>query len=157
MPGPRMVLPALEGGEVDAESFRGEWVILNFFARWSPGTVKEIPDLVALQEEFGAEGVRVVGISVDERGRSALGDFVQRMGMTYPVLLGSIEAGNDFGGLESIPTTFILDRDWNLINRHTGQISREVVRRELRALLDEEARRLRQKAARDAARQRNEP
>lgn len=152
MPGPRLVLPSLEGEEVDAERWRGEWVVLNFFARWSPGTIREIPDLVALQEEFASEGVRVVGVSVDETKGPVLREFVERMRMDYPVLVGSIETGNDFGGLESVPTTFILDRDWNVINRHTGQISREVVRHELRALLAEEARRREQKAAREAAR-----
>ncbi|GAB4239360.1 MAG: hypothetical protein OHK005_00740 [Candidatus Methylacidiphilales bacterium] len=151
MPGPRLVLPSLSGEEVNAEEWRGDWVLLNFFARWSPGTIKEIPDLIALDEEFAGEGVRVVGISVDEVKGPVLQGFVERMGIRYPVLIGSIETGNDFGGLDSIPTTFILDRDWNVINRHTGQISKDAVRRELRALLAEEARLAEQKAAREAA------
>ncbi len=152
MPGPRLELPSLSGEAVNAESLKGNWVLLNFFARWSPGTIKEIPDLLALEEEFAGDGVRVVGISVDDVPGPVLKAFVERMRMNYPVLVGSIETGNDFGGLDSVPTTFIMDRDWNVINRHTGQISQEAVRHELRALLAEEARMAQQKAARDAAR-----
>lgn len=154
-PAPQISLKNLEGQEVSSREWAGRWVILNFFARWSPGSVKEIPDLLLLQNEFGSEGVQVVGVSVDEAPTGVIREFLEKMNVTYPVLLGNIEAGNDFGGLDRVPTTFLIDRNWNVVNRFTGQVAYDEVRLELRAHLQEEERRRKQQEARQTARSGN--
>jgi cytochrome c biogenesis protein CcmG, thiol:disulfide interchange protein DsbE len=116
---------ALDGGEVDLSSFRGDVVLLNIWATWCLPCVREMPALQRLHEELRPQGLRIVAVSVDAP-RGALGAFGQpggdvvefrdRFGLTFDVLhdpTGDIQSRFQVNGL---PTTFLIDRD-GLIRR----------------------------------------
>jgi peroxiredoxin len=118
-PAPPLRLTSLQGEEVDRESHRGRVILVNFWATWCPPCVEEMPSLERLHRTLGAEGLVVLGVSVDEDGR-ALQDFVKRARVTFPIL-------RDPGGRKAAaawrttgwPETFVIDG--------TGRIVRKVI------------------------------
>ena len=118
-PAPPLRLPALQGGEVALESYRGRVVLVNFWATWCPPCVEEMPSLERLHRALGGEGLVVLGVSVDQDG-AALESFVRRAGVTFPMLRdpggrGPTAAWRTTG----YPETFVLDG--------TGKIVRKIV------------------------------
>jgi len=143
MPAPHFNLRDLDGSMVSSASFYGKIVILNFWASWSPGSVREMPEWVALQAEFGPKGVTFVGINVDNEGAEVARPFAEKRKVNYPILMGNMDLGNDFGGLDGIPSTFVIDRDWNMINRYTGMVTPDLIRAEIVALLRQDVQKTR--------------
>jgi peroxiredoxin len=117
---PPLRLDALQGGEVDRESYRGRLVLVNFWATWCPPCVEEMPSLQRLHQALGPEGLVVLGVSVDEQG-GALQDFVKRAGVTFPIL-------RDPGGRKAAtawrttgwPETFVLDGRGRIVRKIVG-------------------------------------
>jgi peroxiredoxin len=120
---PEFKLPRLAGGEpFDSSAFKGKIVVLNFFTSWSPGSAAELPRLQAIQDEFSKDGIMVVAVSLDELdGRDAM-VLVENSGISLPVLLGKPGIREKFGGIEAIPSTFVLDPQGNMVNRFTGPV-----------------------------------
>ncbi len=130
---PAFSLPDLKGREVPLSDFRGKVVVLDFWATWCPPCKREIPDFIDLQRKYGPQGLQIVGIALDEPEKVA--DFVRQNGMDYPVLMGSDEVAARYGGIEGIPTTFLIDRDGKIVNRFEGFRPKSVFEEEIRKLL----------------------
>jgi len=130
---PGFALPDLNGNSVSLAEFRGKVVVLDFWATWCPPCRREIPDFINLQAEYGSQGLQVVGIALDEPEK--VHTFARQNGMNYPVLLGSDEVSMRYGGIEGIPTTFIIDRRGRIANRFEGFRPRAVFEEEIKKLL----------------------
>ena len=119
-PAPPLRLPALQGGEVDRESFRGRVVVLNFWATWCPPCVEEMPSLERLHRALAGEGVVVLSVSVDEDG-AALQRFVEKAGVTFPVLRDPGARGPAaVWRTTGYPETFILDGSGRIVRKIVG-------------------------------------
>ncbi|HEY5768879.1 MAG TPA: TlpA disulfide reductase family protein, partial [Terrimicrobium sp.] len=123
-----------EGKLVKSSDFDGKIVILNFWATWCPPCKAEIPGFIELQKEYGAKGLVVVGVSMDEKGPSVVKEFMARFGVNYPVVMGNVKIMQDFGG-QGLPTTFIIDRSGSIVARHVGFASKDAFEKELVPLL----------------------
>lgn len=130
---PAFTLPDLNGKSVSLADFRGKGVVLNFWATWCPPCKKEIPDFIDLQKEYGSKGVVIVGIALDQKDKVQA--FVEKNGMNYPVLLGDEAITVKYGGIQGIPTTFIIDKKGNILNRFEGYRPRTVWESEIKKLL----------------------
>jgi len=130
---PAFTLTNLDGKSVSLSDFRGKVVVLDFWATWCPPCRREIPDFIDLQKEYGSQGVQVVGIALDEPDKVQA--FARQNGMNYPVLLGSDEISMRYGGIEGIPTTFIIDKSGKIVNRFEGFRPRQVFETEIKKLL----------------------
>lgn len=130
---PAFTLTDLDGKSVSLADFRGKVVVLDFWATWCPPCKREIPDFIDLQKEYGSQGVQIVGIALDEPDKVSA--FAQQNGMNYPVLLGSNEVSMKYGGIEGIPTTFIIDKSGKIINKFEGFRPRQVFETEIKKLL----------------------
>ena len=117
-----MRLPDLKGQDQALSQWRGQVLVVNFWATWCVPCREEIPGFVRLQARYGARGLKFVGIAIDDVAK--VGDFVREFGINYPVLAGSLEtlelmrhAGNRAGVL---PYTLVIDRKGNLVAREPG-------------------------------------
>jgi thiol-disulfide isomerase/thioredoxin len=134
-PAPDWKLTGLDGKTVKFSDFRGKVVILNFWATWCMPCRIEIPDLAELQKQYGDKGLAIVGVSLDEQGPEVVKKFMKQFQMTYLVVIGNEKIVAAYGGIEGIPTTFVIGRDGRIVSRHIGFAEKEVLEREIRSLL----------------------
>jgi thiol-disulfide isomerase/thioredoxin len=126
-----------DGQPVKLSDFKGKVVILDFWATWCPPCKAEIPGFIALQKQYAAQGLTVVGVSLDTAGAAVVKSFMKRTGMNYPVVIGDDKIAGDYGGISAIPTTFVLDRTGNIVSSHQGFASQVVFESEIRPLLEQ--------------------
>jgi peroxiredoxin len=116
--------------------FKGNVIILDFWATWCGPCKLEIPGFVKLQTTYGAQGLQMIGISVDDK-LDLLKPYVAEFKMNYPVLQGldHDEVQDAFGPLVGIPTTVVIGRDGTICRKHEGLAGRDTFEREIKALL----------------------
>jgi len=110
-------------------------VLVNFWATWCEPCKIEIPELIQLQAKYEPKGFTILGVAMDDEGKSVVAPFVekkrydigggQQVPMNYPILLGDDEIASKFGGLLGFPTTVLFDKDGKEIKRTTGAIAYE--------------------------------
>jgi cytochrome c biogenesis protein CcmG/thiol:disulfide interchange protein DsbE len=130
---PAFTLVDVNGKSVSLADFKGKVVILDFWATWCPPCKREIPDFIKLQSEYGSKGVQIVGIALDQPGKVEA--FVKDNGMNYPVLMGTNEVAASYGGVEAIPTTFIIDKSGKIVTKYEGFRPKETFESQIKKLL----------------------
>lgn len=130
---PAFVVRDLDGREFSAASLRGKVVILNFWATWCPPCRAEIPDLVALQEKY-RDHLVVIGVSEDESGPGVVRQFAAQHKINYPIVMMTAELEKMFPGVSALPTSFILDRDSRIVQKHVGMLTAKTTEYETRSL-----------------------
>jgi peroxiredoxin len=123
VPAPAWRLADVDGKTVTSDQFKGKVVVLDFWATWCPPCKAEIPGYVELQKKYAAEGLVIVGVSKDDEGpgRPALvRKFMESRGINYTVVFTSDAIEAALGGIDAIPTTYIIDRDGNIRNKKVG-------------------------------------
>jgi len=73
-----------------------------------------------LQRKYQDKGLVIIGVSLDKQGPSVVKPFMRELGMNYPVAMGDEKIVSDYGGIEAIPTTFIIDRQGKVVTVHQG-------------------------------------
>jgi thiol-disulfide isomerase/thioredoxin len=121
--------------KIDSASLRGQVVLVNFWATWCPPCRKEIPSLMEMQDKYRSRGFTVLGISMDEGGRKVVSNFLEKLGVNYPVIIGSTSLARGFGGVMGVPASFLVDREGNLVKRHDGYVSEKILSGEIEQLL----------------------
>lgn len=134
---PAFALPSVKDGSmVRSSGYQGQAMLINFFATWCPPCRKEIPSLIQLQKEYGPKGFTVIGISTDQGGAPLVDKFAQKMEINYPVLLSDSEAvPRAFGGILGIPTSFLVNKEGNIVKRYDGYVDHETLVKDLNAIL----------------------
>jgi len=132
---PDFTLTDIEGNEVTLSSYKGKVVFVNFWATWCPPCRREIPAFIELRDELGDEGFTVLGIAVDPREFNKVAPFADQMGMNYPVLLDKKGVSNLYGGISSIPTTFVVNREGKVVERIVGSRPKDDFKRIIQAHL----------------------
>jgi thiol-disulfide isomerase/thioredoxin len=130
---PALTARDLEGRPVTTDAWRGKVTIVNFWATWCPPCRAEIPDLVALQQKY-PDQVRVVGISQDETGPDVVKRFVADQHINYPVVMSTPELEGVFSGIYALPTSFIVDADLKIVQKHVGMLNAVTTEAEVRSL-----------------------
>ena len=124
---PDFTLDTLEGKAIRLSDFRGQAVLLNFWATWCGPCKIEMPWFIELQKQYGRDGLQIVGVAMDDSSKADIEKFVKEMGVNYPILLGKEAVGQDYGGVNVLPTTFFIDRDGRIVGREFGLQSRSVL------------------------------
>ena len=132
---PEFTLYTLDGEEVKLSDYLGKVVILDFWATWCAPCRKGIPDLISIQNKYKDDLV-VIGISLDQPAtQDQLIPFIKNYGINYPIVLGNIEVSAAYGNIQAIPTSFIIDQEGNIINKHIGLVSKSTLVEEINLLL----------------------
>jgi len=138
-PAPSWCLPDLDGTMIYSSNFAGKVVIVDFWATWCSPCKAGMPDLVALQSKYGADGLVVVGANVSWSGESArtISDFLTTFTPTinYQVVMSDAATENMFGDIQAIPTTFIIDRQNRIQKKYLGTQSFGTLEKQIIPLL----------------------
>jgi thiol-disulfide isomerase/thioredoxin len=130
---PPFLLRDISGKIVSTADWKGKVVILNFWATWCPPCREEIPELVKLQEKY-KDKLEIVGVSEDDDGPEKVAKFAQQHDMNYPIVMATPELIADYGGVPALPTSFLIDPQGRVMQKHTGLYEYDVYEREVRAL-----------------------
>jgi cytochrome c biogenesis protein CcmG, thiol:disulfide interchange protein DsbE len=108
-PAPEFVRNDLDGRPVDLAALRGRVVLLNFWATWCASCQVEIPRFIHWQSKYAADGLQVIGVSMDDDS-APVASLVRERGVNYPVVMGDEQIGLLYGGVLGLPVTWLIDR-----------------------------------------------
>jgi peroxiredoxin len=129
---PDFVLTDLQGHNVKLSDLRGKAVVLNFWATWCPPCKAEIPWFIELQKRYGAQGLQIVGVNMDDGDQNDVQKFAAENSINYPILLGKDKVAEQYGGIEYLPTTFYIDRSGVVMDRVFGQPERAEIEQKIK-------------------------
>jgi len=133
---PDFELRSLDGHTVKLRDLQGKPVLLNFWATWCAPCRVEMPWLVELDQRYRAQGLQIVGISLDDSGSTKeVSTFVTQRGVQYQILLGDSATANEYGGVRFMPQSFFIDADGKIRKATTGLIGKQSLEDDARALL----------------------
>jgi thiol-disulfide isomerase/thioredoxin len=133
-PAPEFKLPSLDGKPLTLTDSRGKVVLLNFWATWCGPCRAEIPDLVELQNRY-PDRLQIIGLVVDADDPVTVKNFVNESGINYPVALATIDIRMQYGGIAALPTSFVLDGQGRVVQKHEGLRNPALYEAEIRSLL----------------------
>jgi peroxiredoxin len=132
---PDFALKDAEGKTVHLSEYRGKVVLLDFWATWCDPCRLEIPWFIDLQRKNKDKGFEVLGVSMDEEGWEVVKPFMKDVGVNYRVLIGNDQTTEMYGGVDSLPTTFLIDRQGKIAAVHVGLASRKDFQDDVEQLL----------------------
>ena len=94
-------------------------VLIDFWATWCTYCVEEMPDLIKLQEKYGAQGFQLIGVNAGESAEQ-VAPFVKKMGLNYPIALDEDMAVSQAYRLVGIPTSFLVAPDGKVLGQYSG-------------------------------------
>lgn len=129
-------LKDIAGKDVRLSKYKGQVVLVNFWATWCVPCRVEIPALTSLYRDYKDRGFVVLGVSVDSEV-SAIKPFARVMKMNYPVLIGAgrEDLSSAYGPFVGFPTSVLVARDGALCVRHVGMLSKAKLEEQITALL----------------------
>lgn len=128
-----VTMQTLDGRTLSSSDWHSKVTIVNFWATWCAPCRAEIPALVALQDNYRDE-LQIVGISQDEGGPEVVKQFAADYHINYPLVMMTRELLRAFSGVYALPTTFIIDRDLRVVQKHVGLLDMTATEQETRAL-----------------------
>jgi cytochrome c-type biogenesis protein len=135
-PAPEIELKDTSGATFRLSDLRGRVVLLNFWATWCIPCRTEIPELNEMHHELEAKGLSVVGV-VYQDADADIKAFQQDIKQDYRIVMGEDSIGDKFGGIQGLPTTFIIDREGRIRQKIFGSRSRAAFEAAIKPLLEE--------------------
>jgi thiol-disulfide isomerase/thioredoxin len=134
LPAPPFLLTDLDGQPISTAAYHGKVVLINFWATWCPPCREEIPEMIALANKY-KDKLQIIGVSMDDDPPEEVRDFARAQKMNYPIVMGSDKLSEEYGGVDALPTTFVLDTSGRVVQKHMGLYPPEVYDGEIHALL----------------------
>lgn len=120
--------------------FKGKAVLVNFWATWCEPCKVEMPWLVDFQKKYGPQGLQIVGIAMDDTDEKTIVDFTHKMGVNYPVVMGTEKVADLYGGIDGMPTLFFVDRAGKIVDHELGLRGMDIIENNIhKALGDTDA------------------
>jgi len=124
---PDFTLSDINGTPVSASDFEGNVWLVNFWATWCTPCVEEMPMLSQLQQDYAGQGVKIVGIALDDENRAS--EFAANMAISYPILVGQADVvitGRQYGNNTGmLPFSVLIDSNGIIQWTHLGPLTRE--------------------------------
>jgi len=120
-PAPDFTLTDLTGKSLHLADYRGKLVLLNFWASWCGPCLEEMPRFAAWQHQYGAAGLQVIGVSMDD-GDAPVRRLLARSPVPYPIIMGDARLAARYGGILGLPQTFLIDRGGRVFARYKSEV-----------------------------------
>ena len=143
---PNFSLKDADGNAVNLADYRGKVVLVNFWATWCGPCEAEIPWFIEFEKKYKDQGFAVLGVSMDDDGWKSVRPYIASHKINYRIMIGTEKMSQLYGGVDSLPTTFIVDRQGRIAAQHVGLVDKSDYQNEILKLLDDQKR-----AARDSA------
>jgi thiol-disulfide isomerase/thioredoxin len=131
-------LPDVAGNQHNISEWKGKIRVINFWATWCPPCLKEIPEFIAMQEQYAAKGLQFIGIAIDDQ--ESVKEYLATTKINYPILIGEIsgialahQLGNS---VDAVPFTVIVNQQGQIIHQHRGEFSTEQIMEIIKPLLN---------------------
>jgi cytochrome c biogenesis protein CcmG/thiol:disulfide interchange protein DsbE len=124
------------GKFADLKKYRGKIVLLDFWATWCHGCKEEIPWFAEFESKYREQGLRVIGVSLDDDGWKTVKPFIETSKVPYRIVLGK-ETTSKAYSIEQMPDTFLIDRDGRIAAKYVGLVDKDNVETNIRAVLAE--------------------
>jgi thiol-disulfide isomerase/thioredoxin len=128
-PLPDFNLPDVAGNQHNISEWQGKLRVINFWATWCPPCLKEIPEFIALQEQYAAKGLQFIGIAIDDQ--EPVKEYLATTKINYPILIGDVtgialahQLGNS---VDAVPFTVVVNQQGQIIHQHRGEFSKEQI------------------------------
>jgi thiol-disulfide isomerase/thioredoxin len=135
-PAPKLVFNDLKGNKVNISDYRDQIVMINNWATWCPPCKAEMPTLSNYYQAHADQGFILFGIEAGDP-KEAVANFVETYGLTFPVLLDPNSKALSLFHTDSLPSSYVIDHDGNVILAWTGPISGEMLEKYLTPLLEQ--------------------
>jgi len=120
-------LPDLQGKPHNIKEWQGKILVINFWATWCPPCRKEIPEFIALQNQYGDKGLQFIGVAIEDT--QPVAEFAKKIGINYPILIaeaiGIMLAGQLGNSSGAVPFTIVVNQQNKIIYRHPGELSKQ--------------------------------
>lgn len=133
---PELARKDLNGHDLSLRSLHGKVVLLNFWATWCAPCQLEMPVFVKWQQQYGPQGLQIVGISMDDEAAPAR-RLANKLKLNYPVAMGDAALGTRYGGVLGLPLTYLIDRDGVVRVRFDGETDAGKIEKQLKLLVDQ--------------------
>lgn len=121
------LLKDMTGVQHQLSSYKGKWVLVNYWATWCPPCLEEVPDLVNLYDQHHQKDLMVLGVVFDYKDVKEVSAYVDDMLMSYPIVLGDDSVVEQIGAADVMPTTFIYNPRGKLVKIKRGVITKQFV------------------------------
>jgi thiol-disulfide isomerase/thioredoxin len=132
-PVPPFLVNDLDGNIISTAALHGKVVLLAFWATWCPPCRDEIPELIELQSRY-KDRLEIIGVSMDDDPPAAVRAFAKEAGINYPIVMGN-QISTEYGGVPALPTSFVVNPEGRVVQKHVGLYPIDVYEAEVRALL----------------------
>jgi peroxiredoxin len=133
---PDFTRPDLTGKTLSLRRYRGKVVLLNFWATWCGPCLTEIPTFEAWQNTYGAAGLQIVGVSMDDDAAPVKRAYAKYR-MNYPVAMGDTQLAESFGGVLGLPLSYLIDPDGRIVGRYQGELDLAQLESKIKSLLSQ--------------------
>jgi len=141
---PSIVRKDLNDRDVTLAQYKGQVVLVNFWATWCGPCKIEIPWMIEFQKKYSSRGFTILGVSMDEDGKKAINPFLekerfdvngQKEAMNYPILLGNDSIADKFGSIVGLPTSMLFTRDGKKVKTIVGLVNHDDIAKAIEGLL----------------------
>lgn len=129
-------LPDVDGNQISS-NFQGKVTIVTFWATWCTGCVAEIPHFIELYDQYKAQGLQIIGISLDEGRAKDVKPFLQKKPVNYMILIGNRDISNQYKTKGLLPTTFVIDKTGKIRRKYVGYRKKGVFEKDIKTMLSE--------------------
>jgi peroxiredoxin len=125
------------GSPIKLSELKGKVVLLDFWATWCGGCKVEIPWYMEFETKYAKKGLATIGVSMDDDGWKSVKPFLQKHKINYPIVIGTQDIANEYGGLPSLPMTLLIDRSGKVAESHPGMVNKEEFENKIKQLLEQ--------------------